>query len=101
METYNYVVKSILAIKKIKNIDYKIVEKASSLKANHALLNYNEHLAKGYKPIILKKVKKEWVEINLENLIKEIKPIKKRNDSMKDILFILGILIFVYLIGDD
>lgn len=77
MENLNYVVKSILATRKIKNIDYKIVEKAPALRANHALLNYNEHLAKGYKPIILKKVKKEWVEINLESLIKEIKPTKK------------------------
>lgn len=77
METYNYVVKSILAIRKIKNIDYKIVEKAPALRANHALSSYNEHIEKGYKPVILKKIKKEWVEINLENLIKEIKPIKK------------------------
>lgn len=77
METYNYVVKSILATRKIKNTNYKIVEKAPALRANHALLSYNEHIEKGYKPVILKKIKRAWVEINLESLIKEIKPTKK------------------------
>jgi hypothetical protein len=73
---FNYIVKSTSGIEiNSRGEIFEKVEKASLTYPQDAVLIYNEHLQKNLSPIILKRIDKNWVEITLEQVKADYKPI--------------------------
>lgn len=74
---FNYIVKSTSGIEITSSGEiFEKVEKASLTYPQDAVLIYNEHLQKNLSPIILKRIGKNWVEITLEQVKADYKPIR-------------------------
>lgn len=73
---FNYIVKSTSGIEiNSRGEIFEKVEKASLTYPQDVVLIYNEHLQKNLSPIILKRIDKNWVEITLEQVKADYKPI--------------------------
>lgn len=73
---FNYIVKSTSGIEiNSRGEIFEKVEKASLTYPQDAVLIYNEYLQKNLSPIILKRIDKKWVEITLEQVKADYKPI--------------------------
>lgn len=77
LEQIKYIVKSKLGDIFIDNEKFEKVEKLRYSHPANALEGYQEQINKGYSPMILKKCGKDWKEVELEQVAKELKQNKK------------------------